>query len=172
MLLLVSLSTVLPNRVTNCYRSIRTYQGRGVRSLPSRLRKEEHSIAWVDPKNASADLSEISATDKDHETMQDDIRITKTITDASDQLHPMARILWTQLYTISHNVKASPFGNVHPDYAHVVVDAFNETNGMPTINVEPPTDVCLPRASPTTARTESQPLAFRNAPSLGKPKLR
>lgn len=75
-----------------------------------------HSIAFSGRPHPGPSDEEIEENVADH--MLGPVRID--LDEPTDMLDPLSRINWSETYTVQHNVKVKPVGNVNPNYVPCV----------------------------------------------------
>ncbi|KAI7286651.1 hypothetical protein KC345_g1049 [Hortaea werneckii] len=123
---------IIKESKTECYcLRISTYGGRGVSKLQPGLYKKHHSPVYSTREPPDLLPEERLKTGED--PMQEAIAV-ESARDAQS-LDVTARLLWTRVYKVSHNVEAALFGRVRPRWASKVEALFKNLNPHATLKV-------------------------------------
>jgi hypothetical protein len=103
----------------NLPRPIQTYTGRGV--AKTAVTKNHHAIIFTgkEPRRTKDEKP-----GKDELGMRPSVRVNAL--KKTDKLDPMSRINYAKIYTVEHNVKVYDFGQVDPQYEHILISNFND----------------------------------------------
>ena len=95
---------------------IQTYQGLG--SAKKHAVKNYHSIVFTAPEPLKPQTAECRILSS--------IRIKPR--KSGDTIDPMARLNYTKIYTVEHNVKVYDLGEVHWDYLEMLNNLFKQVS--------------------------------------------
>ncbi|RMZ14883.1 hypothetical protein D0860_01901 [Hortaea werneckii] len=150
---------IIKESKTECYcLRISTYGCRGVSKLQSGLYKKHHSPVYSTREPPELLPEERLKTGED--PMQEAIAV-ESARDAQS-LDVTARLLWTRVYKVSHNVEAALFGRVRPRWESKVEALFKNLNPHSTLR----------NIRPDHMKVESSSLKDFSRPVIVKPQYR